>query len=119
MIVSMRYRKTVRAKCPTKSPCSLPQTVNSPPVLLMLVMAANHLIYIILWPIGGAISRVKSNFLPALREAVRAVDRFTRLGNVWSPGSFRGCRDRDREDHARRQSARARRRALRALAQVP
>jgi hypothetical protein len=38
------------------------------PAARALVRASNHLIWVVLWSIGRAISRVASNFLPGLRE---------------------------------------------------
>src|ERR1700738_32386 len=38
------------------------------PAARALFLAANNLIYMALWSIGGAIFRVAANFLPALRE---------------------------------------------------
>src|ERR1700730_15987309 len=61
------YRRAVRMPTQIVPAASLRSTTRLP-AARALVRASNHLIWIVLWSIGRAISRVASNFLPALRE---------------------------------------------------
>src|ERR1700730_14784136 len=67
-------RKTDR--CAMSTP-TLPAASLRPHIFLpdrwVLPRVVNHLIYIVLWSIGGVILRAQPHFLPALREAGAAM----------------------------------------------
>src|SRR5712671_2381022 len=72
-------------------PAASLRSITRLPVARALVWVSNHLIRMVLWSVGWAISRVEWNFLPALRER-RTARQPSTSRNLGRRGTFAGKR---------------------------